>query len=197
MENNTEDLRHIRSMMERSSKFLSLSGISGVAAGVFALIGAGIAFLILFNGLEITSSLLFDLILTATFVLVGASVSGIYFSLQKAKKSNAKLWMPATIQIIKDFLIPMIIGGIFCLILIYHHCSFLISSTMLIFYGLSLINAGNRTYRDIKILGACEIVLGILAGVFIYNGLLFWTLGFGVLHIVYGIIMYIKYDKKK
>ena len=196
MEQNIDDLRHIRSMMERSTKFLSLSGMSGVAAGFFALLGAGLAYLVMYKGLIITSYILYDLILIAVLVIIGAALSGLYFCIRKAKKSGSKFWMPATVQIVKDFAIPMVIGGFFCLILIYNNCVFLIGSAMLIFYGISLIYAGSRTYRDIKILGLCEIILGLLAGIFVYNGLLFWAIGFGVLHIIYGIAMYIKYDKK-
>jgi len=40
-----------------------------------------------------------------------------------------------------------------------------------------------------------EIALGLLAGLFMNFGMLFWTIGFGVLHIVYGFVMYLKYDK--
>ena len=45
--NYQEDLSHIRSMMERSSRFISLSGLSGVFAGLVALLGAGYVYFIL------------------------------------------------------------------------------------------------------------------------------------------------------
>ena len=154
MDNNIEDLRHIRSMMERSTKFLSLSGFSGVAAGLFALIGAFIAYMILYRGFTITGDLLFDLLLDAAIVIFLAASFGFYFSYRKAKKSGAKFMVASTRQIAFDFAIPMITGGIFCLMLIFNHCTHMVSATMLIFYGLSLISAGSRTYRDIKYLGA-------------------------------------------
>jgi hypothetical protein len=194
MKKNIEDLKHIRSIMERSTKFLSLSGISGISAGVFALIGAIVAYFILYKGYGFTNDLLLDLSLIAAVVFVAASASGLYFSLKKARKEKAKFWMPATKQILIDFSVPFIIGGIFSLLLIYQCATHLVVSAMLIFYGLALLNAGARTYRDIKILGASEIVLGILAGIFVYNGLGFWATGFGLLHIVYGAVMYFKYD---
>lgn len=196
MDTNLEDIKHIRSMMERSSKFLSLSGMSGVSAGFFALIGAGVGRLILKNEFSITGVLLYDFIILAVAILLLAASFGFFFCLRKAKKSGAKLWMPVTQQIIKDFSIPMVIGGIFCVILIYQQATRMVAPSMLIFYGLALIFAGSRTYSDIRILGACEVLLGLIAGVFVYNGLLFWAIGFGVLHIVYGIIIYYKYDMK-
>lgn len=193
MDNNIDDLKHIRSMMERSTKFLSLSGISGVMAGAFALLGAVFAYLDIKGILVITDSIITDFYIIAGIVLICAAASGFYFSLRKAQKTNSKF---AVKQIITEFAIPMVVGGCFCLILIYQNCAYLVGSAMLIFYGLALVYAGSRTYRDIKVLGACEIVLGLLAGVLIGYGLYIWAFGFGVLHIVYGIAIYYKYDKK-
>ncbi|NDW10637.1 hypothetical protein [Dysgonomonas sp. 520] len=194
MNNNIEDLRHIRSMMERSTKFLSISGISGVLAGTFAIIGAIIAHYAIKGNIVITENLICDLLIIAAVVLFMAVSAGLYFSARKAKKNNAKLWSPLTLQIAKDLCIPLFSGGVFCLILIYNRCGYLVGSATLVFYGISLIAAGNRTYRDIKILGACEIILGFIAGVSIGYGLIIWAIGFGVLHIVYGIVIYYKYD---
>lgn len=196
MNTNLEDIKHIRSMMERSSKFLSLSGMSGVSAGICALVGAGFAHYVIQRKLSFTGDQLFDFVILAFLVLICAISTGFFFCFRKAKKNGAKLWMPVTTQIIKEFSVPMIVGGLFCLILIYQSAVRLVAPSMLIFYGLALIYAGARTYRDIKILGACEIILGLIAGVFVYNGLLFWAIGFGLLHIIYGIVIYFKYDMK-
>lgn len=194
MNTNTEDIKHIRFMMERSSKFLSLSGISGISAGITALLGGCIAHYILQGTVSITGNILYDLIVLAILTIMCAGGLGFLFSMQKAKKNNAKFWMPVTIQILKDFSIPMFVGGLFSFILILQQATYLVAATMLIFYGLALITAGTRTYSDVKKLGACEILLGVLAGIFPYNGLLFWCIGFGIMHIIYGIIIYLKYD---
>lgn len=196
MNSNIEDIRHIRSMMERSSKFLSLSGMSGISAGIFALIGAIAAYFVLTRCFSITGILIYDLVIIALLVFICAVSSALFFCARKAGKSNSKLWMPVTIQILKDFCLPMLVGGIFCIILIWKHVAFMVAPSMLIFYGLSLIYAGAHTYRDIKILGACEIFLGLGAAIVVGYDLVFWAVGFGVLHIVYGIVMYYKYDMK-
>lgn len=196
MDRNIDNLRYIRSTMERSTKFLSLSGISGVVAGLVALCGAFIAYLIMTRSFAVTGIIIYDLLILAAIVLVCACSVGIYFSVRKAKKMGAKFWTPVTFQLIKDAGVPLVVGGLFSLILVYQGYFGMTASTMLIFYGIALINAGARTYRDIKILGACEIILGLLAGIFIGNGLILWAMGFGVLHIVYGIVMYMKYDAK-
>lgn len=196
METNLDDLKHIRSMMERSTKFLSLSGISGIMAGSFAVIGAIAGYLLLKQRLVLSGNLLADLILVATIVFLCAASFGLYFSMRKARKNKSKFWMPVTIQILKDFCVPMVVGGIFCVILITKNVSFMVAPSMLIFYGLALIYAGAHTYRDIKILGACEILLGLAAAIVVGYDLIFWGVGFGVLHILYGIVMYYKYDMK-
>jgi hypothetical protein len=104
--------------------------------------------------------------------------------------------MPVTWQALKDFSVPMVVGGLFCLILLLKSIWCLIAPSMLIFYGLSLIYAGDRTYRDVKMLGVCEIILGLIAAATSEYNLLIWALGFGVLHILYGIIIHYKYDMK-
>ncbi len=196
MDANLDDIKHIRSMMERSSKFLSISGLSGVLAGTFAIIGAVAAHFVLEGKLIITNSPLYDLVLIALLVLVSAISAGLILSAKKAKQSNSKLWQPITLQIAKDFCVPLIVGGVLCIILISKHISFMVAPSMLIFYGLGLIAAGQRTYRDVKMLGACEILLGLAAAIIVGYDLLFWGIGFGILHIVYGIVMYYKYDMK-
>ncbi|MDU1891597.1 MAG: hypothetical protein E6767_12995 [Dysgonomonas sp.] len=196
METNLDDIRHIRSMMERSSKFLSISGISGVLAGVFATVGAFMAYLVLIKEFSITGSILYDFIIIAVGVLIFAISGGLLFSARKAKMNNAKLWTPITLQIALDFLIPLGVGGLFCLILIYKHVAYMVAPCMLIFYGLSLVAVGSRTYGDVKYLGILEIILGLAAAVVVGYDLVFWGIGFGLLHIIYGVVMYYKYDMK-
>ena len=196
MDANLDDIKHIRSMMERSSKFLSISGMSGVLAGAFAITGAVLAHFVIQGKISFTGSLLYDLILIGVIVLVSAITAGLFFSVRKARKSNSKLWMPVTLEIAKDFSVPLVVGGLLCIVLIVKHVSFMVAPCMLIFYGLGLIAAGSRTFRDVKILGVCEIVLGLAAATVVGYDLIFWGIGFGVLHIVYGILIYYKYDMK-
>lgn len=195
-------------MMEQSSKFLSLSGLSGVAAGVIALIGAAFAYFVILNqgtniydeymqGLKSTNTLQvrMGMLGTAVVVFISAVTSAWYLSWRKAKRSNAKFWTPAARLVAGNLILILTIGGVFSLILVYHENIRLVASVMLIFYGLSLLMASRYTQRDIKFLAYTEIGLGLLAGIFLNYGLIFWSLGFGVFHIVYGISMYIKYDK--
>ncbi len=206
--NPNEDLQTIREIMERSSRFLSLSGLSGIFAGICALIGAAIAWFFILNsgqflhreytlgsGLS-TSPIAFYLILDAILVLLFAVIGAVYFSQRKAKKAGQMIWTNSTRRLLVHLSIPLISGGIFILILIFRNNLELIAPVMLIFYGLSLVNAGKFTLGEIHYLGLTEIVLGILAAVFINYGLLFWTIGFGLTHIIYGAVMYFRHERQ-
>ncbi|BFM42207.1 hypothetical protein CFS9_08480 [Flavobacterium sp. CFS9] len=198
-----EDLAHIRSMMERSSRFISLSGLSGVFAGLSALIG-GLYVYQLFkaNGLEYfggdygqqySANLVSELVLTGLIILAVAFTFGLLFTVRKSRKYDLPIWTSATKNMLFNLTIPLLAGGIFCLALIYHEVYGLIAPATLIFYGLALINAEKYTYSDIKYLGFCELVLGFISLFLIGYGLIFWIIGFGILHILYGLIMFKKY----
>lgn len=207
-ESTIQDIKAIRQMMEDSSKFLSLSGLSGVAAGVIAILGAAISYyFILDNGANIydenmvglnsvnTNSLRFGLLAVALCVLVLAVASAWLLSYQKSKKAKVPFWTNTAKKVAWSLCSVLFIGGLFSLILIYQENIRLVASVMLIFYGLALLMASRYTLRDIQFLGYTEIALGLLAGIFLNYGLVFWTLGFGVFHIIYGVVMYFKYDR--
>lgn len=201
-QNLQEDLSHIRSMMERSSRFISLSGLSGVFAGFFALAGSlyvyqlferkGIAY---FDGLQKTYSfeLVIELIFIAVVILLLALSSGVFFTLRKSKKFDLPIWTSATKKMILNLAMPLLVGGVFCLALLYHHLYAFLAPVTLLFYGLALVNAGKYTFSDIRYLGACEIVLGCVSFFYLGFGLVFWAIGFGILHILYGLIVFKKY----
>jgi hypothetical protein len=206
--NPQEELQAIREIMERSSKFLSLSGLSGIFAGVCALIGAAVAYFIILDTGHIlsndylqslggapTSKMGLYLAIDALLVLVIASLGAIYFSIRKAKQAGQPFWSGSSRRLFGHLLIPFVTGGIFAIILVLRNEIELVASVTLIFYGLSLVNAGKFTFGEVHYLGLTEIVLGILAIVFINQGLLFWAIGFGVMHIVYGVVMYYKYER--
>ncbi|KFF08497.1 hypothetical protein [Chryseobacterium luteum] len=197
-----EDLSHIRSMMERSSRFISLSGLSGVFAGLAALIGAGYVYFVFqregidyFDGTRnvFHPALVKELVIIGTVILLTAVLSGYIFTANKSKKKGQKIWDSTTKRLLLTFAVPLVTGGIFCLALLFHHSFVWIAPATLIFYGIALVSAERYTLTDIKYLGYCQIILGLISLFFLGWGLVFWTIGFGVLHIVYGLIMHKKY----
>lgn len=197
-----EDLSHIRSMMERSSRFISLSGLSGVFAGLSALIG-GLYVYQLFkaNGLDYfdgehklySVDLVSELVFIALVILFFALAFGIFFTMRKSRKHKLPIWTTATKKMLVNLAIPLGVGGVFCLALLYHQIYVLIAPSTLLFYGLALINAEKYTFSDIKYLGFCELALGCISLFFLGYGLVFWIIGFGILHILYGLIVFKKY----
>lgn len=200
--NINEDLLHIRQMMERSSRFISLSGLSGVFAGLSALIGAVYVYFVFkregvsyFEGNQnvYKPALIQELFLIGLVILFVAVLSGYFFTARKSKKQNLQIWDATSKRLLINFAIPLVVGGVFCLALLYHHLFVFIAPVTLIFYGLALINAERYTLTDVKYLGFLELVLGLISLFFLGWGLLFWAIGFGMLHIIYGLIMYKKY----
>ncbi|TDD96989.1 hypothetical protein [Flavobacterium cellulosilyticum] len=197
-----EDLSHIRSMMERSSRFISLSGLSGVFAGISALLGGGYAFqLAKDNGINLLDGtndvyrpeLIKQLVVVGFFIFVFALFFGILFTVRKSQKNKLAIWTSATKKLLLNLTIPLFVGGVFCLALIHHHLFVLVAPSTLVFYGLALINAEKYTLSDIKYLGIFQALLGCIALFFLGSGFLFWMIGFGVLHVLYGLILYNKY----
>jgi len=203
-----DQLNQIRSMMEESSRFISLSGLSGILAGLTALAGSAYAHFIINismmnnreNGIvlildKIDISLLTHLTLTAAAVLFIALSFGIILTVRKAKKKGQSIWGSTSRRLAINMAIPLGAGGVFCFVLFQHGLIGLIAPATLLFYGLALINASKYTLSDVRYLGLFEIALGLLSSYFIGYGLLFWAIGFGILHIVYGSLMYFKYDR--
>ena len=199
------DIAEIRSMMERSSKFLSLSGLAGVMAGIYALVGAYIAYQFFsFNPDNIAYSNraagslhpnLLEVVVLGLLILVLAIGTAVYLSHKKAVKRRESIWNPTARRMLLSMAIPLVAGGLLILVMIAKGLLGLIAPLTLLFYGLALYNASQFTYVEVKNMGLIQIGLGLLSAYFVGYALLFWALGFGVVHIVYGIYMHYRYER--
>ena len=198
------DISEIKNMMNQSSRFISLSGLSGVLAGIYSLIGAWQAYKTIYfdttsmgnyRNLIISQDSINKLFIIAFTVLILSIITGIVLSVRKAKKTEDKIWNVSSKRLVINFAIPLATGGFFILFLIEKEMLSLVAPLTLLFYGLACVNASKYTLGDVRYLGITMIVLGLLSTWFLGYGLLFWALGFGVCHIIYGSMMYFKYDR--
>ncbi|MBT8233743.1 MAG: hypothetical protein HKO66_12675 [Saprospiraceae bacterium] len=199
-----QEIQKIRLLMQDRSRFLSLSGLSGILAGIYALIGAYVAYNLIHHSSSVAYSdissgevtgIVLELLIVAAAVFILALGTALFFTNKKAKRQGEKVWTKASYKALVSFSIPLITGGLFVLILLSKNYLYLIAPSCLIFYGVALYSASHYTFRDIGALGIAEILVGLASMKFDGYGLYFWALGFGVLHIIYGVIMYIKYDR--
>lgn len=201
-----EDLKTIKKIMEESSRFLSLSGLSGLFAGIIALIGGAVAYLIILKSKSLlidedlmslsikeATTLKIQLIIDALLVLMLAIGVSLYFSYRRALHQGLKIWTPVSKRLLINLLVPLVAGGLFIVILYRENLWQFLVPAMLIFYGLALVNAGKFTYSEVFYLGLIEILTGLVSAIFPEYGLFFWCFGFGFLHIAYGLFMYRKY----
>lgn len=210
MKNDTksiEDLKAIRKIMEESSRFLSLSGLSGISAGLTAIAGALFAYFFILDSGSIhfeeylsnlsvkeTFSIQLKLMADSAIVLVISVLLSFYFSMKKAKKEGKGFLTLTSRRLLINLLIPLVTGGVFIIVLIFQNNIQLIVPCFLIFYGLGLVNAGKFTFDEIFYLGLLEIITGLVAAFVPGWNLIFWIIGFGILHIIYGLLMYRKYE---
>lgn len=206
-----EAIQDIKRMMERSSRFISLSGLSGVSAGICALIGAWIAhpyvfgtkdFIINANVAAVQAmagdySIILNtwLFWIAVCTFLAALISSFIFTYIKSKKEGIPVWGKTAKRLLVAVSLPLIVGGFFLFRLIHFGTFGLVAPGCLIFYGLALINASKYTLSEIKYMGYCQLLLGVINCWFVGYGLYFWALGFGVLHILYGAYMWWKYER--
>lgn len=202
-----QTLQDIRNMMERSSRFISLSGWSGVAAGVCALIAAFITSQridcwklgeclfpqLLGEGGDVLQK---ELLLIAALTFMAAFVSAFFFTWRRSKTTKAPLWDATVRRLMWSVMIPLVAGGLLLYRMIQLHQYELVAPGCLIVYGIALLNASKYTLGEIRYLGFGQMILGVVNLWMVGYGLHFWALGFGVLHIVYGLVMWSKYEMK-
>lgn len=193
------DLKDIKDIMNRSSRFISLSGMAGVACGLIALVGAYFYYSQVYRVMTLdmatlVAPLAFKAFLIAGLTLFLALASALFFTIRTSRKNKLKLWDTRIQQMLTRFAVPLVTGGLLCLIVSYYGFTFLSLPITLIFYGLGAYAASHFSYAELRSLGIVNIVLGLLALVFLKYALIFWALGFGVLNIVYGIVVHKKYE---
>ncbi|MDB5236155.1 MAG: hypothetical protein JWR44_3148 [Hymenobacter sp.] len=200
-------LTEIRAIMERSSRFLSLSGLSGVGAGVVALVGVtaghfylqshypdGYLRLMQGSAEERRSALPFLVLLSGVMIGVALLVA-FYFTQRRSRDGGQTLFSAPGRRLAAALAVPLVAGGLFCLRLYLGADAAMVIPGLLVFYGLALLNASKYTLDEIRWLGLTQIGLGLVCMLLPGWGLLFFGLGFGLGHIGYGLVMYNRYER--
>ena len=199
-----EELAEIKSMMERSTRFLSLSGLSGILAGIYSLAAAGLTwYWIYFPSSSWGSSgatlsfreVLNRLLLLGLATLIAAVSTAYLLSKKKGSNSSKIFWTPASKRFLQALFLPVALGGFFCFALLHERAFGLIPAATLIFYGIGLVQSAQFTLGEIKNLGYTQLALGLIAAFFPDFGLLCWALGFGAFHVIYGALMYFRHER--
>ena len=191
-----ESVNEIKELMEKSSKFISVSGLAAILAGIYALAGAYIATQVITPETHLIFTLEFMAII-ALSVLAAAAVTAGILSYCKSQKTGQSFFSRLTYRALWNFSLPMLTGGALCISLLLHGYYDILSSVMLLFYGLTLVNVSKFTYANIAWLGYAFICLGVIDSFWEGHALLFWTIGFGGFHILYGILFYLHYERKQ
>lgn len=204
-----QTLDDIREMMSKSSRFQAISGWSiiviGLLAGIASLMAAaviGVADVPFFDNLQRYSTLNTPLkiriaALIALILFTVCLLIVFVFAIVKSKRHNLPFAFDKRMrQMLLDFFIPLIAGGLFSMAMVMQQHYGLTSSIMLMFYGLALINCSHYTYPILRWLGYTELLIGIIDCFTMSHALLFWFLGFSVAHILFGIIYVLMFDRK-
>ncbi len=198
-----KEIGQIRSMMEKSSKFISISGLSGVLIGMYALIGAFFAYIKVYgfkssfpyrDRYVADNDIIVYLLVLALCVLLASLITGVLMAKRKAKRVKQSVWNQTSKSMLLAMAVPLVTGGLFSVLMVGKGYYGLVAGSLLLFYGLSLFAASAYTFKEIRWLGMLDILLGLLAMLLPGYGLWFWVLGFGLLHIIYGFIVYKKYE---
>ena len=199
----SKDLEEIKDIMSRTTRFVSLSGLSGVSTGITALAGVFLAYFTIFKGQDflvynqvvLSQDKLWYLLLIACGTLILSIVNAMFFTSRNTRNQNERVWDIQTKRLLINLVIPLVTGGLLCLMLLFKGFVGILPPLTLIFYGLALVNGSKYSLPEIRNLGLIEIIIGLIAIQFIEYGLFFWAFGFGAIQIVYGLIVQKKYEK--
>ena len=204
-------LEEIKQMMDRGSRFVSLSGWSGIAAGICALIAAWVADKKLdqygINKIDYSKSgytnngdfLQFqrDLVILAVITFIAAFSLAFLFTWLRSRKTGVPVWGFTARKVIINVAVPMIVGALFIWRITDLGVYDLVAPACLLFYGLALINGSKYTVSEVRYLGYLQVLLGITSLWVTGYDLYFWAAGFGALHILYGVMMWNKYERNE
>jgi hypothetical protein len=176
-----ENLTFIRSTMERATAFTAVPGWGGVAMGVTALIAAVVA------ARQETADGWLVVWLVEAVVAMGIESFAIA---RKARALGGAILARPAKRFLLSFTPPIAAGAILTLALYQAELYRALPGLWLLLYGTGVVTGGAFSVRAVPVMGLCFMVLGMAAAL----GPASWgdplmALGFGVLHIGFGVFI--------
>ena len=173
-----DNLRFIRSTMERAGSFTAVPGKGGMAMGCIALIAAAIAH---------TQPAFRMWLLVWIAAAVAASLIGVVTMNRKAASAGTPLTNSHGRKFIVSFVPAIVAGLLITVVLAPQENRAHIAGIWLLLYGTGVLGGGAHSIRIVQLLGACFLVLGACALFSPGTAANLWlAAGFGVLQIVFG-----------
>ncbi len=180
-----ENLRYIREAMERSTSFTAVPGGGGILIGLTALIAAGLAETI--PG-EHRWMVVWGWELPLALFIGGVSMK------RKARQANLKLMTGPGRKFVLSLAPPLIAGALISFALARVDSVEVLPGIWLLLYGAGVVTGGAFSVRVVPVMGFCFMSIGAVA-LFVspdYGNLLMAS-GFGITHIVFGVIIARRY----
>lgn len=181
-----ENLRVIRDAMERAGSFTSIPGWGGFIIGLTALgaayVGAG----------RVTEPRAW---LNIWLIEAGvASVIGAVTIWLKWRRAATPFMSGAAKRFFISYFAPMIAGAILTATIAHRGAFDVLPSLWLLLYGTAFVSSGAFSIRVIPVMGLCYMALGVFAAmVRLPVGNIILGAGFGLLHVVFGLIIARRY----
>ena len=180
-----DNLRFIRETMERAGSFTAVSGWGSILTGVTALVAAGIASLV-------EGSLAWLLVWTGEAML--AIGIGAWAVVMKARAAGMPLLSGPGRKVALSLMPPIVAGGVLTLVLFQVGLPQLLPGMWMLLFGVGIVAAGSYSVRIVPVMGLSFMVLGAIAFMLPMawaNGVM--ALGFGGLHILFGLLIARRY----
>ncbi|HWB87117.1 MAG TPA: hypothetical protein VG675_23440 [Bryobacteraceae bacterium] len=180
-----DHLQYIRRTMERAGAFTAVPGLGGIFMGFTALAAAWMA------SREATAAARMGVWLSAAAV---ALLAGIAAASRKSRRAGVPLFSGPGRKFVAGFVPPLLAGAVLTVVLFRAELAAFLPGAWLLLYGAGVVSGGAASVRVVPLMGMCFMLLGAAALLFSpgWNDLLL-AAGFGGLHILFGIVISVKY----
>ncbi|MGI8961221.1 MAG: hypothetical protein ACR2IV_15930 [Bryobacteraceae bacterium] len=179
-----DNLRFIRDTMERAASFTAVPGWGGVVIGFTALGAGAVAFGRSPHG---------QFFVWFSEALLALAIAGLALRI-KSKRLALSLQSRPARRALLSFMPPLLAGAILTVVLYRLQIFGVTPGLWLLLYGAAVVTGGAFSVRIVPVMGLCFMLLGAIS-LFAQPqwSNLFLTLGFGGLHIAFGIVIARRY----